>query len=92
MILLFILLINIISFEIIDKRINNKIHLGLKNEIINSTHSCSHFFIPTNFKHIQIDIRNMNNIYKIIISDKPLDSCEINKCSSLSNICQCKKL
>lgn len=67
-----------------------KLLLGLKDEEIIINKSCEHYFVPTNYKHIEIDINQMKNIYKIIITDKLLDSCEMQKCSPLSNICQGK--
>jgi len=65
-----------------------KLLLGMNNEKINIKEDCEYFVLPTNYKHLTIDIKKIKNIDKLIITDQMLDNCELKQCSSLSNICQ----
>lgn len=65
-----------------------QIMLGVNNEKIDLSKDCEYFFIPTNYKHLTININKIKNVDKIIITDQLLDNCMIKECSPLSNICQ----
>ena len=67
-----------------------KLLLGINNEKVEIKEDCEHFVLPTNYKHITINIDKTKNIDKIIITDHLLDSCQQKTCSALSNICQSK--
>lgn len=65
-----------------------KLLLGVNNEKIEVKEDCEFFVLPTNYKHLTINIDKTKNIDKIIITDQKLDSCQQKTCSPLSNICQ----
>lgn len=62
--------------------------IGTKNQDINTTGECGVYRIATNYKHLTISITELKNTDKLIITDKPLDSCDATDCSPQSNICQ----
>jgi hypothetical protein len=64
------------------------IPIGSKNKTIKIKDNCQETRINTNYKHININIYNVHNIEKLIITDKPLKDCNINQCHSNSTICQ----
>lgn len=67
---------------------DTQIPVGVKNQTIKINDNCQETKIVTNYKHIKINIRNVHNIDKLIITDKPLKDCNINQCSANSTICQ----
>lgn len=79
---LFVIFIKIIFSD-------NQIPIGVKNKTIELKQSCQELKINTNYKHIKINIQNVKNIDKLIITDKPLtNDCNINECHANSTLCQ----
>ncbi len=62
--------------------------VGSENKIININSDCEQYEIKTNYKHIQLKIEEIKNLDRVLITDKPLDSCNIKDCREDSNICQ----
>jgi hypothetical protein len=75
------ILINLITTD-------TQIQVGTKNHTIQINDNCKETKIVTNYKHIKINIQNVHNIEKLIITDKPLTDCNINQCHANSTICQ----
>ena len=67
---------------------DNQIPVGSKNQTIQIKENCQETKIVTNYKHININIRNVHNIDKLIITDKQLSDCNIDQCHANSTICQ----
>lgn len=67
--------------------------IGLKNEEIEFRDNCVIYEVRTNYRHLQINLTNFNNIKESQISDKIKNgNCSPNKCSTRSNLCQGNKL
>jgi hypothetical protein len=79
--LLILLLIQIILAD-------NQVPIGVSNKTIQIEENCQETKIVTNYKHININILNVHNIDKLIITDKQLSDCNIDQCHSNSTICQ----
>jgi hypothetical protein len=71
---------------------DTQLPVGSKNQTIKIKDNCQETKIITNYKHIKINIRNVHNIDKLIITDKPLKDCNIDQCHENSTICQSNKL
>lgn len=67
-----------------------RVIVGTQNKTIEIQSDCEMFQILTNYKHISIEIKNLKNVDVVHITDKVLDSCNINECQEDSNICQSK--
>jgi hypothetical protein len=67
---------------------DTQLPVGSKNQTIKINENCQETKIVTNYKHIKINIGNVHNIDKLIITDKPLIDCNIDQCHDNSTICQ----
>jgi hypothetical protein len=64
--------------------------VGTENKTIDIKSDCEQYQILTNYKHIQLKIGNIKNLDRVLITDKPLDTCNVKECKEDSNICQSK--
>ncbi len=64
--------------------------VGSENKIIDIKSDCEQYQIKTNYKHIQLKIEDIKNLDRVLITDKPLDTCNVKDCKEDSNICQSK--
>ncbi len=78
--------------SIIQTESPKKLYLGIKDEKITLNEDCEYYVLPTNYKHLKIEINKTKNIDKLIITDEILNSCQEKQCSSESNLCQSKIL
>jgi hypothetical protein len=60
---------------------------GAKPKTITMNNKCEGYQINTNFKHVQININNINNISKYLFTDYPHESCST-ECNTNANICE----
>ncbi len=67
-----------------------RIVMGSLNQTVEVQSDCEQFEILTNYKHVAFEVKEIKNIEVVLITDKILDSCNINKCQEDSNICQSK--
>jgi hypothetical protein len=64
--------------------------MGTQDEKFNVEKDCDQFQILTNYKHISINIKEIKNVDRVLITDKLFDSCDVKNCPLNSNICQGK--
>ena len=69
-----------------------RILIGANNQKVNVVSDCDQIEILTNYKHIKIRIANLNNIDKVLITDKIITNCNSKECAVDSNICQSTEL
>lgn len=86
----FLLILLLLNF--ITPQQNVQVLVGTKDKVLTFKDDCTVFSINTNYKHLNIKIKDIKNINKLIITDKRLNSCDLNDCSSNSNICQSNKM
>jgi hypothetical protein len=65
-----------------------RVIIGTQNQTININTDCNQIEILTNYKHVQLRMKNLKNIEKVLITDKLITSCNFKECAGDANICQ----
>ncbi len=65
-----------------------RVIIGTQNQKIKINSDCNQIEILTNYKHIQLRMKNLKNVEKVLITDKLITSCNFKECAADSNICQ----
>jgi hypothetical protein len=87
---IFKIFLSMILLEIILCEPPVRIIMGTKNQKIKINSDCEQFEVLTNYKHININVSNLKNIEKVMITDKLITNCNMKECANDSNICQSK--
>ena len=66
----------------------SRVIIGTQNQTININTDCNQIEILTNYKHVQLRMKNLKNIEKVLITDKLITSCNFKECAGDANICQ----
>ena len=79
-----------LSIVLIQCEAPKRIIIGTENKTMDIKSDCEQYQILTNHKHIQLKINNVKNLDKVLITDKPIENCNVKECKDDSNICQGK--
>jgi hypothetical protein len=66
----------------------NNIVVGIQNKELSINSDCEQYQVYTNYKHIEINLNDIKNLDIILITDKPMEGCNVKECHPDANICQ----